>query len=86
MNLAGKKPLPASRRHDATEGQISATEAVFTIHDSRVGNGAGVQVVELSGLSGSDTDTTYYALGFCRVGTPYAPFRSLKGVHLQGGS
>jgi hypothetical protein len=43
-----------------TGAQISATQAVFKIHDSRVGNGAGVQVEKLSGLSGSDKKTTYY--------------------------
>jgi hypothetical protein len=46
-----------------TGAQISATVAVFKIHDSRVGDGAGVQVVKLNGLSGTDTDTTYYAVG-----------------------
>jgi len=40
--------------------QISATEAVFKIHDSRVGNGAGVQTVKLNGLSGSDKEIIYY--------------------------
>lgn len=40
--------------------QISATEAVFKIQDSRVGDGAGVQIVKLSGAAGTDTETTYY--------------------------
>jgi hypothetical protein len=43
-----------------TGAQISPTEAVFKIHDSRVGNGAGVQIVKLNGLAGTDTETTYY--------------------------
>jgi hypothetical protein len=61
-----------------TGAQISATQAVFKIHDSRVGDGAGVQVVKLSGLSGSDTETTYYgnasakSHGTFKLGTPNA--------------
>ena len=61
-----------------TGAQISATQAVFKIHDSRVGNGAGVQVVKLSGLNGSDTETTYYGSasakshGAFKLGTPNA--------------
>ncbi len=43
-----------------TGAQISATEAVFKIHDSRVGDGAGLQIVTLNGLAGTDMDTTYY--------------------------
>jgi hypothetical protein len=43
-----------------TGAQISATEAVFKTHDSRVGNGAGVQIVTLNGLSGTDAEISYY--------------------------
>ncbi len=47
----------------STGAQISATEAVFKIHDSRLGNGAGDQFVRLNGMAGTDTETTYYANG-----------------------
>jgi hypothetical protein len=43
-----------------TGAQISATQAVFKIHDSRVGDGAGVQNVTVSGLGGTDNEVTYY--------------------------
>lgn len=43
-----------------TGAQISATQAAFKIHDSRLGGGAGVQTVKVSGLGGTDTETTYY--------------------------
>jgi hypothetical protein len=43
--------------------QISATEAVYKVHDSHLGDGAGVQVVKVSGLGGTDSETTYYGNG-----------------------
>jgi len=61
-----------------TGAQISATEAVFKIHDSRVGDGAGIQIVKLNGLAGTDKDTTYYrgasakSHGSFLIGTPDA--------------
>lgn len=61
-----------------TGAQISATQAVFKVHDSRFGNGAGVQTVKLNGLSGTDTETTYYgnasakSHGTFTIGTPDA--------------
>ncbi len=43
-----------------TGAQISATQAVFKIHDSRIGDGAGVQTVTVNGLAGTDNEVTYY--------------------------
>ena len=43
-----------------TGAQISATQAVFKVHDSRLGNGAGVQTVTFSGSAGTDKEITYY--------------------------
>ena len=40
--------------------QISPTEAVFKVTDSRVGRGAGVQQVKLNGLKGTSKERTYY--------------------------
>jgi len=60
-----------------TGAQISATEA-FKIHDSRVGDGAGIQIVKLNGLAGTDKETTYYrgasakSHGSFLIGTPDA--------------
>ncbi len=62
--LAGTAGAAKTKAFHFTEtiagAQISSTEAVFKIHDSRVGNGAGVQIVKLNGLAGTDTDTAYY--------------------------
>ncbi len=61
-----------------TGAQISATEAVFKLHDSRVGNGAGVQTVKLNGLAGTDTEIVYYgnasakSHGSFKIGAPDA--------------
>jgi hypothetical protein len=33
---------------------------VFTVHDSRLGDGAGDQTVRLNGLAGTDMETIYY--------------------------
>lgn len=61
-----------------TGAQISATASAFKVHDSRLGNGAGVQLVKLNGLSGTDSDTTYYgnasakSHGSFTIGTPDA--------------
>ena len=40
--------------------QISPTEAVFKVTDSRLGRGAGVQEVKLNGLKGTSRERTYY--------------------------
>lgn len=59
-----------------TGAQISATQAVYKTHDSRQGNGAGVQTVKLNGLGGTDTEITYYgnasakSKGKFKLGTP----------------
>lgn len=62
--LAGTAGAAKSKSFHFTEtitgAQISSTEAAFKIHDSRVGNGAGVQILKLKGLAGTDTETTYY--------------------------
>ncbi len=61
-----------------TGAQISSTESVFKIHDSRVGKGAGDQIVKLNGLAGTDKEITYYANasatshGSFEIGTPDA--------------
>jgi hypothetical protein len=77
-----------------TGAQISATEAVFKLHDSRVGDGAGVQTVKLSGLGGTDSEVTYYgdasakSHGSFKLGTPDAAgVSTLTGVgHDTGGT
>jgi hypothetical protein len=57
---------------------ISANQAAYKIHDSHFGNGAGVQTVKVNGLSGSDTEITYYgdatakSKGTFTLGTPDA--------------
>jgi hypothetical protein len=43
-----------------TGAQISATQAVYKVHDSRMGNGAGVQTVTINGTTGTDKEITYY--------------------------
>ncbi len=62
--LAGSAAAAKTKTFHFTEtvtgAQISTTEAVFKIHDSRVGDGAGIQIVKLNGLAGTDRDTTYY--------------------------
>jgi hypothetical protein len=62
--LAGGAGAAKTTRFHFTENvtgaQISATEAVFKIHDSRLGNGAGDQIVKVSGLGGTDKEITYY--------------------------
>lgn len=61
-----------------TGAQISATQAVFKVHDARLGNGAGVQTVAFSGTSGTDKEITYYgnasatSKGSFTLGTPDA--------------
>jgi len=63
-----------------TGAEISGTQAVFKIHDSVVGDGAGVQNVKLNsnGLSGTSTTVAYYgdasgkAKGPFKLGTPNA--------------
>jgi hypothetical protein len=47
--------------HERVAGAaISAHRVVYTLHDSHFGNGAGVETVKVSGLSGTDTEVTYY--------------------------
>ncbi|MDQ2895089.1 MAG: hypothetical protein M3Y09_05505 [Actinomycetota bacterium] len=80
--LAGSAGAAKTKTFHFTEtttgAQISATEAVFKIHDSRVGDGAGIQIVKLNGLAGTDQDTTYYrgasakSHGSFLIGTPDA--------------
>jgi hypothetical protein len=61
-----------------TGAQISATQTVFKLHDSRLGDGAGVQTVKVSGLGGTDSEVTYYSdassksHGSFKVGMPDA--------------
>ena len=48
---------------DVADGaQLTPTTAAFKVHDSRLGNGAGFQVVKLdkTGLAGTDQEHTYY--------------------------
>jgi hypothetical protein len=58
--------------------QISSTQAAFKIHDSRLGRGAGVQTVKVSGLGGTDREVTYYgnasgtSHGSFKIGPPDA--------------
>ena len=54
------KPRTFRFTETITGAQISGTEAVFKVHDSRIGRGAGDQLVKVSGLGGTDTETTYY--------------------------
>lgn len=54
------KPKAFRFTETLTGAQISGTEAVFKIRDSRIGRGAGDQIVKVSGLGGTDTETTYY--------------------------
>lgn len=80
--LAGSAGAAKTKTFHFTEtvtgAQISATEAVFKIHDSRVGDGAGIQIIKLNGLAGTDEDTTYYrgasakSHGSFLIGTPDA--------------
>jgi hypothetical protein len=61
---AGAAKAPTFHFVDAVTGaQISATQAVFKVHDSRLGDGAGVQTVKVSGLAGTDREITYYVDG-----------------------
>jgi hypothetical protein len=41
-------------------GSITDTKAAFSVHDSYMGDGAGVQTVTLNGTSGTDTTIVYY--------------------------
>jgi hypothetical protein len=72
------KPSSFHFTETITGASISATGAVFKIHDSRLGAGAGVQTVVTSGLGGTDTETTYYgnasaqSHGSFKVGSPDA--------------
>lgn len=80
--LAGSAGAAKTKTFHFTEtvtgAQISATEAVFKIHDSRVGDGAGIQIIKLNGLAGTDEDTTSYrgasakSHGSFLIGTPDA--------------
>jgi hypothetical protein len=60
---AGRK-APKAKTYRFTDrvvgAQISPTEAVFKVRDSRLGRGAGVQQVKLDGLKGTTTERTYY--------------------------
>ena len=58
--LGPRSPEPFHFTETITGAQISGTEAVFKIRDSRIGRGAGDQLVKMSGLGGTDTETTYY--------------------------
>jgi hypothetical protein len=61
---AGAAKAPTFHFTDTVTGaQISATQAVFKVHDSRLGDGAGVQTVKLNGLAGTDREITYYGNG-----------------------
>jgi hypothetical protein len=57
---------------------ISSTEAVYKVHDSHFGDGAGVQTLQVTGSSGTDTEMTYYgnatvsANGSFTIGAPDA--------------
>jgi hypothetical protein len=64
---------------DVTTGaQISGTQSVFKVKDTREGSGAGVQTVKIAanGTSGTDKETTYYgdasatSKGSFTIGTP----------------
>jgi hypothetical protein len=57
---AAAKPNIFHFTDTVTGAQISATQAVFKTHDSRFGDGAGVQTVKVSGLGGTDAEITYY--------------------------
>ena len=56
----------------------SASEAVYKVHDSHFGDGAGVQSLQVTGSSGTDSEITYYgnatvrADGAFTIGTPDA--------------
>jgi hypothetical protein len=73
-SAAGKKSIHFTSK--VVGAQISATQAVFKVHDSHFGDGAGVQKVKLNGLAGTDSEITYYGNGSARskgsfkVGTP----------------
>lgn len=78
VSTAGARSKSFHFTEAVSGAQISATQAVFKVHDSRAGDGAGVQTVTLHGLSGTDTDTTYYlgasasSHGFFTIGSPDA--------------
>jgi type II secretory pathway pseudopilin PulG len=61
-----------------TGAQISATQAVFKVHDSRMGDGAGIQNAKITGVNGTDSEITYYgdasasSKGKFKIGTPNA--------------
>src|SRR3954463_13374770 len=44
----------------AVGGSITDTRAAFSVHDSYMGDGAGVQTVKLTGTTGTDTTIVYY--------------------------
>jgi len=68
-----------------TGAQISSTQAVFKIHDSFAGNGAGVQNIKVgttnaSGTSGTSTTIAYYGNA---TGSAKGPFH-LSAPNAQG--
>jgi hypothetical protein len=74
----------AAKRHTfkfvehITGAGVTSTQSVYKVHDSHFGNGAGVQNVKISGLGGTDTETTYYgnasarSRGTFKLSTPNA--------------
>jgi hypothetical protein len=80
--MAGPAGAARSKTFHFTErvtgASISSTHAAFKIHDSRVGNGAGVQTISVNstGTGGTDREITYYGNATARshgtftLGTP----------------
>jgi hypothetical protein len=60
---------------------------VFKVHDSYSGNGAGVQILKVSGSKVTDTSVTYYAGGTARsAGTVKVGTANAKDISTLTGS
>lgn len=70
-----------------TGAQISSTQAVFKVHNSYFGNGAGVQTLKIKGSKVTERAITYYAHGTgTAVGTTKIGPADAQGISTLTGS